>query len=309
MTLTQGLIYMRIGIDLGGTKIEGIVLTDEGEVLHCIRAATPSDDYQLAIDQVSRIVSQLEVLTGKELNVGIGTPGVISQRTGLMKNCNSTCLNNQPLKQHLEEALGRQVLMENDANCFALSEALFGAGKEASSVFGVILGTGTGGGLVINKQILNGPNSISGEWGHNQVPHYNDSLFPTQRACYCGRINCVESYLSGKGLQQTFSELGGDIFTAKEISQSAAKGNHVAEEAIIVYCEQLAACLSTVINIVDPELIVFGGGLSNIASIYEMVPEKIVNYIFSDSVETHFVRPAFGDASGARGAACLWQPS
>ncbi|MBL4820287.1 MAG: ROK family protein [Gammaproteobacteria bacterium] len=297
---------MRAGIDLGGTKIEGIILSDTGEILHRIRVATPIDDYQQTIESIGKIVSQLEKQAGRALNVGIGTPGTISHLTGRMKNCNSTCLNHHTLKHDLEQTLQREVKVENDANCFALSEARYGAGKESHSVFGVILGTGVGGGLIIGKQLLTGPNAIVGEWGHNQVPPYTDTLFPGRRRCYCGRSNCVESFLCGKGLEQTFVELGGAPLLAETISKKSSEGNQLANEALHIYCNQLAACLSTVVNIVDPQLIVFGGGLSNIDAIYEKVPELMLNYIFSDSVETRFVRPVFGDASGARGAACLW---
>lgn len=297
---------MRIGIDLGGTKIEGIILAPDYSVLECQRVATPIDDYTQTVHAVCALVEQLQSKANRKLSVGIGTPGTLSPLSGTMKNCNSTCLNGMSLKDDIEASLGYPVRLENDANCFALSEALQGSGQTYRSVFGVIIGTGTGGGFVFDKSLVTGPNSICGEWGHNSLPATARHLIGEDRACYCGRVNCVETVLSGGGLGQTHYELSGERLSAEAIARQAQQQDRQAMQSIDRYCAQLAACLATVINILDPHAIVLGGGLSNIERIYQQVPDYLPEYVFSDQLLTKLLPPKFGDASGARGAACLW---
>ena len=297
---------MRIGVDLGGTKIEGIILNDDGSIAEKIRIDTPTQEYQATLDSVCSVVERLQSQASPRLTVGIGTPGALSQPGELMKNCNSICLNGQALKKDLESALGYAIRMENDANCFALSEAHYGAGADAHVVFGVILGTGTGGGIVVNKQLLTGPNSIAGEWGHNSIPVSVQPLIAEDRLCYCGRCNCIETVLSGRGLKQTYSELAGKELEAIEIAELAATGDAQARDCLQRYCQQLARCLATVINVLDPDIIVLGGGLSSISELYRAVPNYLQEFVFTDVIHTRLVPPSFGAASGARGAACLW---
>jgi fructokinase len=299
---------MRIGVDLGGTKIEGIILDDEGSIREKIRIETPYDQYDATLEATCEIVNKLQTKATPRFTVGIGTPGALSLPSKLMKNSNSVCLNGKPFKQDIELRLGYEVRMENDANCFALSEAHYGAGIDCFSVFGVILGTGTGGGIVVNKQLVTGPNNITGEWGHNSIPVSVQQLIANDRTCYCGRRNCIETVLSGRGLKQTYFEQEGQQLEPIEITQRAEQGHSNAKECIQRYCQQLARCLASVINIVDPELIVLGGGLSNIRELYSTVPDFLEEFVFTDVVQTRLSRPKFGDASGARGAACLWAP-
>ena len=299
---------MRIGVDLGGTKIEGIILDDEGSIREKIRIETPYDQYDATLEATCEIVNKLQTKAIPRFTVGIGTPGALSLPSKLMKNSNSVCLNGKPFKQDIELRLGYEVRMENDANCFALSEAHYGAGIDCFSVFGVILGTGTGGGIVVNKQLVTGPNNITGEWGHNSIPVSVQQLIANDRTCYCGRRNCIETVLSGRGLKQTYFEQEGQQLEPIEITQRAEQGHSNAKECIQRYCQQLARCLASVINIVDPELIVLGGGLSNIRELYSTVPDFLEEFVFTDVVQTRLSRPKFGDASGARGAACLWAP-
>lgn len=297
---------MRIGVDLGGTKIEGIILGADGNAEHVVRIATPRDNYSQTVAAICNLINDLDALAGRTLPVGIGTPGCVSAVTGKMKNCNSTWLNQKPLFADLQSQLGERLKLENDANCFALSEALWGSARNAEVVFGVILGTGTGAGLVCDGKLVTGPNGISGEWGHNPVPGFSSQLFKGSRHCYCGKVNCVETFLSGPGLQQTVREQWGLDYTAHEVYRLAENGNQSCQQALALYCRQLAACLAVVINIIDPEVVVFGGGLSNMKMIFNSLPEMIRPYIFSDAMETRFLPPTFGDASGARGAASLW---
>ncbi len=297
---------MRIGIDLGGTKIEGILLGDAGVVVEKFREPTPATSYSETVSTLCNIVRKLQSTAGKHLTVGIGTPGALSQPSGLMKNSNSVRLNGNPLQKDIEEALGYAVRLENDANCFALSEAVLGVAKNAATVFGVILGTGTGGGIVINKRLLVGPNSIAGEWGHNSLPSSCRELILADRKCYCGRINCVETVLSGRGLSSTFAERHHAARTAVEIATMSHQGDVDAQACIALYSNQLARCLATVINVIDPAAIVLGGGLSNITQLYSTVPELMRPYVFTDDMRTQLLKPSFGDASGALGAACLW---
>ena len=296
---------MRIGIDLGGTKIEGIILDQSGVVLEKIRIATPGQEYQQILNAVTSVVTELQSRAASRLSVGIGTPGSLSLVSNTMKNCNSISLNGQPLKADIETQLGYEIRLENDANCFALSEAHHGAGSCAHSVFGAILGTGTGGGIVINQQLLTGPNSIAGEWGHNPVPGSVLQLIGDERKCYCGRFNCIETVLSGSGMSQTHKERSKQSLTAMEIAKAAAS-DASARETLEIYSAHLAQCLSTVVNLLDPDVIVLGGGLSNIPLLYETVPAQMSDYVFTDAMTTRLSPPSFGDASGARGAACLW---
>lgn len=294
----------RIGIDLGGSKIEGIVLDASGDVTQRLRVATPKDDYAGTLDVLHNVVTKLDVPASTP--VGIGTPGAVSQVTGLMKNCNSTCLNEQPLREDLEKRLNRQVRIANDADCFTLSEASDGSARGSYSVFGVILGTGVGGGICINQQLIHGIGAICGEWGHNPLPLNALQQAPipsTGRRCYCGRQDCVESWLS---FEKRFAEASGQSLSAEQIVDSAAEGDKSAIEALHQYHHLLALALATVINILDPETVVVGGGMSNIDSIYVGVPKYLKRYVFSDEINTQIVPAMHGDSSGVRGAAWLW---
>src|SRR5687767_9643748 len=265
---------LRIGVDLGGTKIEALALDSGGREVFRKRIQTPRGDYAATIDAVKKLVAE----AGKG-SVGIGIPGALSQATGLVKNANSTWLIGKPLKEDLEKALGRPVRLENDANCFALSEAFDGAGKGASVVFGVILGTGVGGGIVVDGRVLTGPNAIAGEWGHNPLPLPREADLPLP-ACYCGRQACIEAYLSGPALAR---DAGAGI-GAPEIVARAAQGDALCEAALARYEERLARALAAVVNVLDPDAIVLGGGLSNIDRLYESVPRLWLPYVFSDLV-------------------------
>jgi fructokinase len=297
---------MRIGIDLGGTKIEGILLSPRGVIAKKIRVDTPPDTYNEILTTVCELIRTLQKNQAKTLKVGIGMPGAISRFTNAIKNCNAIPLNNKPLHTDIENQLGYPVRLENDANCFAMSEATFGAGKKHNSVFGVILGTGTGGGFVINKNVIQGANGITGEWGHNSIPDSARELIKEVRICYCGRRNCIETVLSGRGIRQTYFEISGEDIDAKKIAARATGGELFAKECLNLYCTQLAHCLASVVNILDPDIIVLGGGLSNIKQLYEKVLPEMHTHIFSDNIVTLISPPSFGDASGAIGAACLW---
>jgi fructokinase len=276
---------LRIGIDLGGTKIEAVALDDGGREVFRKRIPAPRGDYQQTLDSLAGLIHD-----AGEGTVGIGIPGSISRTTGLMKGSNSTWLIGKPIKQDLEKRLGREVRMENDANCFALSEATDGAGRGAEVVFGVILGTGVGGGVVVGGRVLVGPNGIAGEWGHNPLPTPAPVDLPL-RPCYCGRAGCVETYLSGPAFAADKAQLGED-------------------EAFSRYAERLARSLATVINVLDPDVVVLGGGVSNMERLYEAVPRLWGRYVFSDRVTTRLARHSHGDSSGVRGAAWLWnEPS
>ncbi|MBA3772401.1 MAG: ROK family protein [Ramlibacter sp.] len=297
---------MRFGIDLGGTKIEGAVLDEEGGVVARHRLPTPAGDYGGTVAAVAELVGKLEAMTGQKcLKAGIGSPGAISPATGLMKNCNSTCLNARPLLHDLESSLGCPVRISNDANCFALSEAQDGAGVGVDTVFGVILGTGVGAGIVVNGKILVGANAIAGEWGHNPLPSPN-VMESAGRACYCGRSGCIETWLSGPSFAVD-ARAGG--FTARDAVHVVAamrQGDPIAIAAFERYVDRLARALGTVINTLDPDVIVLGGGLSNVAELYGRVAELIPRYVFSDTISTRVVPPVHGDSSGVRGAAWLW---
>ncbi|MEZ5543212.1 MAG: ROK family protein [Pseudomonadota bacterium] len=295
----------RIGIDLGGTKIEGVVLQDDGGECLRRRVPTPQGDYAATIAAVAALVEALEQAAGRRCTVGIGMPGSISRATGLVKNSNSVCLNGRPLHADLEQRLRRRLRFANDADCFALSEAHDGAAAGARSVFGVIVGTGTGGGIVVDGRLLSGPNGIAGEWGHNPLPWPLPDELPGA-ACYCGRHGCIETWLSGPGLAQDYSAATGAALDAVAINARAAAGEAAAQAALTRYADRMARALAGVINILDPEVIVLGGGMSNIGGLYQAVPQRWGAYVFSDQVDTRLCRALHGDSSGVRGAAWLW---
>jgi fructokinase len=298
---------MRIGIDLGGTKIEGLVLDDEGAERARLRVATPDGAYEDTVQAIAGLVAELEQRVGARCPVGIGHPGAISPATGLIKNANSTRLNGRPLRADLERLLGREVRMQNDANCLAVSEASDGAAAGCGIVFGVILGTGVGGGVVIDGKPLTGAQAIAGEWGHNPLPFPQDDERPGPR-CYCGRPGCIETWLSGPRLQAEFEQRSGRTLRATDIAEAARAGDAQAAGQMEIYCDRLARALSTVINILDPHAIVLGGGLSRMSLLYDRVPQLWKRYVFSepDRIVTRLLPPRFGDSSGVRGAAWLW---
>ena len=286
---------LRIGIDLGGTKIEALAIDRGGREAFRRRVPTPRGDYAATIQAVSSLVRE-----AGEGSVGVGIPGALSRVTGLVKNANSTWLIGKPLKQDLETALGREVRLENDANCFALSEARDGAGQGARVVFGVILGTGVGGGIVVDGKVLGGANAIAGEWGHNPLPAPTSGDLP-HPICYCGRRGCIETYLSGPGLARDHEKATGQRLPPEHAV--------LHEETMARYVERLARSLAAVINVLDPDVIVLGGGMSKVASLYTEVPRLWTRHVFSDHVATRLAPPVHGDASGVRGAAWLWEES
>jgi predicted NBD/HSP70 family sugar kinase/GNAT superfamily N-acetyltransferase len=297
---------MRIGVDLGGTKIEIAALDDAGAVRVRRRIATPPGDYPATIEAIARLVEAVESELGVRATIGIAMPGAISLATGRVKNANSTCLNGQPLREDLERRLGREVRLANDANCFALSEAVDGAASGCAVVFGVILGTGVGGGIVVDRKVVSGINAIAGEWGHNPLPLPQGGDLPLP-ACYCGRHGCVETYLSGPALAADHEKLTGQRLEANAIVSGAEKGDAGCVSTLERYEERLARALAGVINLLDPDVIVLGGGLSNIQRLYERIPRLWGAHTFSDGVRTRLAPPAHGDSSGVRGAAWLWQ--
>jgi len=297
----------RIGIDLGGTKIEAAALGDDGTVRARRRVPTPRDDYPATLRSIVGLVEDLERELGSPAVVGVGMPGTISPATGLVKNANSVWLNGRPLADDLRRTLSRPLRFANDANCFALSEAVDGAAAGAGAVFGVIVGTGTGGGVVVNGRIWTGPNAIAGEFGHNPLPWPNLDEGPGPQ-CYCGKTGCIETYLSGPGLARDHERASGQALDAAEIAARAAAGDAAAEATLRRYEDRMARALASVINILDPDVVVLGGGLSNLARLYEAVPRRWARYVFSDRVDTRLVSPRHGDSSGVRGAAWLWPP-
>jgi len=296
---------MRIGIDLGGTKIEGIAIAPDGGEVVRTRIAAPRGDYQHTLDAVCSLVDAIERDAGEGGTVGVGIPGTISPATGLVKNANSTWLIGKPLGEDLPRLLGRSVRFANDANCFALSEATDGAGAGAATVFGVIVGTGCGGGVVVGGRVLVGANAIAGEWGHNPLPAPRGDEIPGP-PCYCGRRGCTEQFLSGPALARDYRESGGESMTAAEIAARAAAGEALAETALSRYAERMARALASIINVIDPDVVVLGGGVSNVERLYTLVPQMWSPYVFSDRVATRLVRARHGDSSGVRGAAWLW---
>jgi len=297
---------LRIGVDLGGTKIELAALDDRGAIVLRERVATPAGDYDATIEAIARLVESAEGRACERGSIGIATPGALSLRDGRVKNANSTWLNGRALKEDLERRLAREVRIANDANCFALSEAQDGAARGASIVFGVILGTGVGGGIVAGGRILTGANAIAGEWGHNALPlpGAEDEPLPP---CYCGRRGCVETYLSGPAMAAEHARLHGESLDAPRIAARAAEGDAGCEATLQRYARRLARSLAVVINIVDPDVIVLGGGLSNVGGLYARVPALWGAHVFSDEVRTRLLAPAHGDSSGVRGAAWLWE--
>ena len=299
---------VRIGIDLGGTKIEGIAL-DGGREIERIRVATPRDDYPGTVEAIGALVDALDNRAGTPGSVGVGIPGALAPGTDKVKNANSVWLIGQPLLGDLERRVDRQVRIANDADCFVVSEATDGAGAGADVVFGVIVGTGTGGGIVVRGRLVTGPNGIAGEWGHNPLPWPTDAERPGP-ACHCGRHGCIERFLSGPGIQADYELATGRVRKSAQIVADAEAGDRAALEAVQRYEERMARALASVINVVDPDVIVLGGGMSNSASLYARVPSLWTPFVFGASdaqpVRTRLVRAQHGDSSGVRGAAWLW---
>jgi fructokinase len=297
----------RIGIDLGGTKIEAAAIDPAGAIHGRRRIVTPAGDYDGTIARIAGLVGAIESEIGEMASVGIGIPGTIVAETGLVKNANSTWLNRRPLGRDVEAVLGRPVRFANDANCFALSEAIDGAAAGCGTVFGVILGTGVGGGIVIGGRLLVGANAIAGEWGHNPLPAPQPDELPGP-LCYCGRHGCIETFLSGPGLAADYRRHSGRDLAGSEISAGAAAGDPQSRASLDRYADRLARALASVINLIDPDAIVLGGGLSALAFLYDEAPRRWGRHIFSDTVATRLLAPRHGDASGVRGAAWLWPP-
>ena len=297
----------RLGIDLGGSKIEGLVLAPDGTELARGRISTPAGDYRATLQSIAVMVDRLETDVGRQCCVGVGMPGSFSRATGRVKNANSVCLNGQPLQQELETLLGRPLRFANDADCFALSEATDGAAAGARVVFGVIVGTGTGGGIVVDGRLVAGPNGIAGEWGHNPLPWPRADELPGP-VCYCGLHGCIETWLSGPGLSHDYRRLTGDMPEAIEIDRRAHRGDAPALQVLARHADRMARALASVINIIDPDVVVLGGGVSGIGSLYTAVPAGWERYVFSDRVDTKLLRARHGASSGVRGAAWLWPP-
>ncbi|QJR15810.1 ROK family protein [Usitatibacter palustris] len=295
----------RLGIDLGGTKIEIAALDADGRFALRRRIASPPEGYEATVVAIGALVAEAEREIGGRATVGVATPGAISPATGRIKNANSTWLNGRAFREDLQAELDREVRIANDANCFALSEAVDGAAANAKVVFGVILGTGVGGGIVVDRTVLTGPNAIAGEWGHNPLPALNAGDEPAP-ACYCGRRGCIETYLSGPGLAADHVRHGGESLAGDKIAERAAKGDAACVATLERHEERLARALASVINLLDPDVIVLGGGLSRIQRLYKNVPRLWNAHIFSDDVRTRLAPPVHGDSSGVRGAAWLW---
>jgi len=316
---------MRIGIDLGGSKIEAIALSDDGDELVRKRVSTPqqpaiqnqssagqsladqssADQYSAILQAIDQLVRDIESHTGQAGTLGIGTPGALSPATGLMRNSNTVCMNGRPVLDDLQSLMGREIRIANDANCFALSEATDGVAREEQVVFGVIIGTGTGAGIAIDKKLLVGPNAIAGEWGHNPLPWPDDLELPGA-TCYCGKTGCVETWLSGPGLVRDHALHHDERVDPGQLVRRAAAGDQHAEDSLARYEQRMARSLAMVINILDPHAIVLGGGMGNIERLYNNVPGLWGDYVFSDVVNTRLLAPLHGDSSGVRGAAWLW---
>lgn len=296
---------MRIGIDLGGTKVEIVALDQRGGVLLQRRVSTPQGDYGATLAAIVRLVQETEDELGAQGTIGIGTPGAVSRATGRLKNANSVVLNGRPLQEDLAALLGRPVRIANDANCFALSEATDGAGAGRPVVFGVIIGTGTGAGIVAHGRPLEGPNGIAGEWGHNPLPWPRPDEWPGP-SCYCGKTGCIETFLSGPGMAADHLRVTGEVLDAPSIAARAKSGESASQATLARYQDRLARALAHVINILDPDVVVLGGGMSNMSSLYREVPARWGQYVFSDRVDTELLPNCHGDSSGVRGAAWLW---
>lgn len=295
---------VQIGVDFGGTKIEAAALGPHGDILARVRAPTPRD-YDSAIRAVCELVGQVERDAGAGGSVGIGSPGSLSPRTGLMRGSNSTYVNGRPFSQDLGAALGRSIRLANDANCLALSEAVDGAAAGARTTFAVIIGTGVGGGLVIDGKIVGGANGMAGEWGHISLPWPRASEIPGP-TCWCGQLNCLETWVSGTGLRRDFAEASGRKLTGEEIISAAVSGDKEAEAAFDRYVDRLGRGLAMVVNLFDPDAFVFGGGVSNVSALYERLPQAMRPYVFSDVWSARLAPAKWGDSSGVRGAARLW---
>ena len=295
---------LAIGIDLGGTKIEIIALDPDGKELIRRRQPTPRDDYDGTVQRVCAMIREVEAELDARASVGISHPGAVSPATGLIKNANSTWLNGRAFDRDVEAALGRHVAFANDANCLALSEATDGAGEGAAVVFAVILGTGVGGGIVVNGKVLTGPNAIAGEWGHAPLPWPTDEERPGP-ACYCGLHGCIETWLAGPSFVKDHERVSGAFLQAPDIAARAEAGEAAAKASLERYCDRLARGLAVVINVLDPEVIVLAGGMSNVRQLYDAVPPLFTRYVFSDTVATRLLPPVHGDSTGVRGAAWL----
>lgn len=295
---------LRIGIDLGGTKTEGILMNAAGDIEYRKRMTTPvSQGYDAIMNNIVQLVNSLESEAGQQCPVGIGTPGALSSVTGRLKNSNTTCMNNKPVKEDLEKRFGRKIRIENDANCFALSEAVDGAGKDYNTVFGVIMGTGVGGGIVFDKQLHSGPQHIAGEWGHNV-------LQPDGPDCYCGKKGCVETFISGPGLLRLYQSVGGNrAEDAAAIATLAEQGDSKAEQGMQLFFKHFGNAMAMVINILDPDVVVLGGGLSNIERLYTEGREQVAKQVFNDELRTVILPNRHGDSAGVRGAGWLWPPA
>jgi len=295
---------VRIGIDLGGTKTEIIALDAAGREVLRRRVPTPREDYPAILATIVALVRETEQALQCRGTVGIGTPGSVSRASGLLRGSNSVCLNGQPLQRDLEALLERRIVLTNDANCFALSEASDGAGAGAGVVFGVILGSGVGGGIVVRGHLLDGPNGIAGEWGHNPLPWPREEE-RSGPPCFCGRTGCIETFVSGRGMERDHREQTGEVLLGPEIVARAERGDAACEATLARYEERLGRALAHIINVLDPDVIVLGGGMSNVARLYRNVPARLHPWVFSDRVDTRIVAHRHGDSSGVRGAAWL----
>jgi fructokinase len=299
---------MRIGVDLGGTKIEALAIDDSGAEVARRRVTTPSGGVVAIVEAVAELVRSLEAKIRARATVGVGTPGALHPDTGLLQNSNTVCLNETPLLTILEEALERPVRLANDANCFALSEAIDGAGAGAEVVFGVILGTGTGGGIVVHERVLRGPHAVAGEWGHNPLP-WAEARDEPPPPCYCGRSGCLETYLSGPGIARDHEQHTGEALDARTIGERAALGDPAAVATLARHRDRLGRGLAAVVNLLDPDVVVLGGGVSNLEGLAEALPPLVARHAFTGGLRTAFRVAHHGDASGVRGAAWLWERS
>jgi fructokinase len=303
--LKGGWSSVRIGVDLGGTKIEIIALEDDGTPVLRRRVHTPSGDYFATIRAITELVRNAQSEIGVSASVGVASPGSLSPRTGLLRNSNSVALNGKPLDRDIAEALGQPIRLENDANCLAISEATDGAAADCRVVFAAVLGTGVGGGIVVQRRILAGLNRVGGEWGHNPLPWSTESERPGHH-CYCGKFGCIETFLSGAGLAREYLARSQNDLPAERIAAAEQSGEPAAVQSLIAYKDRLARSLATLVNVLDPDVVVLGGGISNIESLYEGLHDLIAKYAFSDGIKTKVVPTAHGDSSGVRGAAWLW---